>query len=426
MDRFFRSLSLILLGGFWSVGLKAQPSLSAEELNAVFEIPLFQDSSLWDDEAAAVAGRLGWPKESVTSYSASFRLYAGSKTRVLGARPYSLALYANPSQPTMISMVFINKGDFVAEKGGEDWFKLSPRERKQREQKIAPLFASALQKTGQEMEQRLREALGEPRRDRFGGRGRLRERVWRWDWKDHAILLSVQEEEFIAVRVLPISLADAAGREEKVPDGELRAAFASRVIRRSQGDVLIGDLPMIYQGPKGFCVPATWERALRYAGVPADMYVLAMAGRTGLGGGTDPAMMAASVHHLSRSYGRRVESIDPTLTIRNLRKYLDDGIPIMWAMQVDEQLNEQLTQRARARAGTTDWSAYLESLAVHRAAAKQIQPTGGGHVCMIIGYNESTGELAISDSWGPAFAERWITLEEARALTSRDMRIVKW
>jgi hypothetical protein len=44
-----------------------------------------------------------------------------------------------------------------------------------------------------------------------------------------------------------------------------------------------------------------------------------------------------------------------------------------------------------------------------------------GHVCLLIGCNRKTGELATSDSWGPEFAERWITLEEARALSQGDL-----
>jgi hypothetical protein len=32
---------------------------------------------------------------------------------------------------------------------------------------------------------------------------------------------------------------------------------------------------------------------------------------------------------------------------------------------------------------------------------------------LVIGYNSQTRELAISDSWGSSFAERWITEEEA-------------
>jgi hypothetical protein len=36
---------------------------------------------------------------------------------------------------------------------------------------------------------------------------------------------------------------------------------------------------MVDQGPKGYCVPATFERAMRTMGIDADMYLLAMVGQ---------------------------------------------------------------------------------------------------------------------------------------------------
>jgi len=40
------------------------------------------------------------------------------------------------------------------------------------------------------------------------------------------------------------------------------------------------------------------------------------------------------------------------------------------------------------------------------------------HICMIIGYNEETQELAVSDSWGPAYELRWVHIDIAKAVTS--------
>ena len=31
---------------------------------------------------------------------------------------------------------------------------------------------------------------------------------------------------------------------------------------------------------------------------------------------------------------------------------------------------------------------------------------------MIIGYNKATNEIAVSDSWGPSYAERWVPVEQ--------------
>jgi hypothetical protein len=32
---------------------------------------------------------------------------------------------------------------------------------------------------------------------------------------------------------------------------------------------------------------------------------------------------------------------------------------------------------------------------------------------MIIGYNEATQEIAVSDSWGPSFERRWVPISVA-------------
>jgi len=47
-----------------------------------------------------------------------------------------------------------------------------------------------------------------------------------------------------------------------------------------------------------------------------------------------------------------------------------------------------------------------------------------GHVCMITGYNAATDELCISDSWGPGFEERWITPEEAQAVSQHNFYVI--
>ena len=45
---------------------------------------------------------------------------------------------------------------------------------------------------------------------------------------------------------------------------------------------------------------------------------------------------------------------------------------------------------------------------------------------MIIGYNTQTDELAISDSWGPGYAERWITVKEAQDISANELAYVQW
>ncbi|MFA7005796.1 MAG: hypothetical protein WC429_17260, partial [Verrucomicrobiia bacterium] len=71
-----------------------------QNLNTVFGSPLWQSDSLWTDNERDVGKRLGWPEESRTTTLASYRLYAKEDARVLGARPYSLTLYAEKGRVT--------------------------------------------------------------------------------------------------------------------------------------------------------------------------------------------------------------------------------------------------------------------------------------------------------------------------------------
>lgn len=52
----------------------------------------------------------------------------------------------------------------------------------------------------------------------------------------------------------------------------------------------------------------------------------------------------------------------------------------------------------------------------------------GGHICLIIGYNRAADEIAISDSSGPRFAERWVLAEKAKSVAYEDshMHAIKW
>jgi hypothetical protein len=45
---------------------------------------------------------------------------------------------------------------------------------------------------------------------------------------------------------------------------------------------------------------------------------------------------------------------------------------------------------------------------------------------MIIGYNKETGEIAVSDSWGPEFEERWVTAAEATAVSQGVFQVVSY
>ena len=95
------------------------------------------------------------------------------------------------------------------------------------------------------------------------GRDDLREKVWRWDWNHHALLISHMEGKFVT-RIMSSERAERGGRKDKLGYSALRKRVASCVKTLHNGDVIIKNIPMINQGAKGYCSPATWERYLRY------------------------------------------------------------------------------------------------------------------------------------------------------------------
>lgn len=414
-DRFFPLILFVF-------ALLGQSSAATfEELNAAFGIPVWADDNLWDDDAAAVAARLGWRQESQTSADSSYRKYPGAADRVLGVRPYSLALYGDGGQVSRLSLMFANKGDSM-EPGPVAGDAKAAREMK----KQAKDFQAAMQKDAGAIAAALSALLGPPSADRFGQGAQTHESVRRWDWNGHAILLASPKDEYVALRIVPADVANARGKS-RIADAELRQRLLARVERRPNGDVVLKDIPMVDQGPKGYCVPATWERVMRYMAIPADMYVLAMAGDTGAGGGTNIAAIISGAREAVVRGGRRLDPENGKISVRTVERYINKGLPLMWGMYSMDSVNAELNSRMDRRAAMADPAEWRKSLDPARKAAKKI-PTDirHGHMCMIIGYNDKTGEIAVSDSWGPRFAERWMTEEEANAVSQGQLMAINF
>lgn len=369
------------------------------ELNELFGIAIWQDDHLWDDATAQTAERMQLKEESKTDFMENHRSYPLGKAKVLTEPVYTIALYGGETHAESISFVFLNQGDFPINGGSTTTRKIK--------------------ESGLRLQVTLEQMLGEPRRDTLGKED-LCEKVWRWDWNGHAIMLSVQESKYAALRIMPTDRADRAGRVEKITEAGLKARMASCVVRHENGDVIIRNIPMVNQGPKGYCSPATWERYLRYMNIPADMYLLALAGNTGVGGGTYMHDMMNATQSLISANGRELVPISSSLAPESMAEYIDQGLPIMWRIGSTPAFQHAVNANTARRNGQE-----VEPKPSGQAEDSQ----ANGHICLIIGYNKQTGEIAISDSWGPLFAERWVDHREAERVTTGGydaMNVIKW
>ncbi|OAI57316.1 hypothetical protein AYO49_00180 [Verrucomicrobiaceae bacterium SCGC AG-212-N21] len=409
------------VAGMSAVPLKAGPNdkLPPDKVNEVLGLPLFGDAALWASPAADVASKLGLKRESETKVQSSFRSYPKDEAKLFGAHPYSIALYADEGKVTSISMVFANKGDLFSSKGSAEMHfdKNTPPE------EAAKLLATAMKKDIDAVTATLKGTLGEPQKQRFGD-GEARRNVFRWDWRGHSILLSETEGEYVGVQIETAAFADSGGKMKRTPEDIVRARVKANVETRPGGDVVINDLPMVDQGPKGYCVPATAERAMRYLDVPADMYVLAMAGNTGFGGGTSVSTLLEGVGRDIKRKGRTFDSWRGELKIKEIARHIDKGVPIIWGIYSTKEFNATANKRTSERKTVSDWAAWKAKVTAEAATNSLPPDTEKGHVVLIMGYNKETNEIAFSDSWGERYKERWITIPEGEKISQQSFYVV--
>jgi len=397
------------------------------QINDALGVKLLADDHFWDDPVLDVGHRLLWPKESETSTQVSFRKYSDG-TPVLGAPAYSLALYGKDGKPTYLSIIFSNAGDFAEARKiqGED----NPPD--DEVEKIRKDLAEAVKRDAATITDKLTALLGNPSTTLFGNSASNRDEVHRWDWNDVAFLLNAHNGEYASLKIIPTAAADDFGTVAVSDQETVKAMLANRVVKRDNGDVVLSDVPMVDQGPKGYCVPATWERYLRYMDIPADLYVLAILGNSGLGGGTSVEGIRAGVDDYVSAYHRRIEVLDMPLDVEHVSKYIDQGLPLMWTCWVTDLGEKEIFQHTAQRSNTTDWAAYTTAIAADDKDRETKEPRAespgrnNGHMRMIIGYNATTNELAISDSWGKVGIERWITVKEADDISQGDLEYVRW
>ncbi len=169
------------------------------------------------------------------------------------------------------------------------------------------------------------------------------------------------------------------------------------VTKSDDGDVLISNLPMVDQGDKGYCVVASAQRVFEYYGIGADMHQIAQIANADPNRGTSTLTMAQELDKIDYRFKTRLEIIgmlstgggltevdvkkgqylvgdpvDERKFLKEIRSYVDKGLPLLWALELGR---------------------YPEK--------PQLSPqTAGGHMRMIIGYNDKDEEVIFSDSWG--------------------------
>lgn len=281
-------------------------------------------------------------------------------------------------------IVFYNKGDSV---NAKQW-------------------KSQIKKSAKSIDGILTQLLGPSKSDHFGPRG-LQETVQSWTVGETRFMLESSKKEYT---ILNICYKDPApGKKNRQEIRDRNDNLEGNVLSEPSGDVTINNIPMVNQGNKGYCVPATVERVLLYYGIwQVSMHQLAKVAKTGKGGGTSYDSMIQSIRQMCRKYDLEIVTLGD-LRIRTINKYINKGIPVFWGLNLNQEFLCLMSLSRKKRPASQSLEKWLNSIRKYK-----IPRNGEGHICLIVGCNVRTSEIAISNSWGEGeIIPAWIPVKLA-------------
>ncbi|MCB1228400.1 MAG: C39 family peptidase [Verrucomicrobiales bacterium] len=183
-----------------------------------------------------------------------------------------------------------------------------------------------------------------------------------------------------------------------------RAGLVNNVQHEANGDVVITNVPMVDQGPKGYCVVASCQRLFEYYHIAFDQHQLAQVVGTTADGGTLGSATEEGLDKIDSLFKTRFKSlISYRMDSRDreklnadrfkkmIRDSIDQGIPLLWSLGLGQMREDP--------------------------PLPQSGQISGGHMRLIIGYNDAQQRVIFSDSWGAGHEKKSADMRAAFACT---------
>lgn len=284
--------------------------------------------------------------------------------------------------------------------------------------------------------------------------------IWKTDQAHYLLEFSFTKEvksrdipfraEFVRLEITP---PDRNGGQVPSVNNTASSKFSGAAhVKRdaASGDVWLGDVPMVDQGQKGYCVVATTERVMRYYGVSVDQQELAQAANTSSAGGTSGDAMLDALKKLSARFKVRVREVEKsdikqllgliTEYNRAAKRASSPPIPEQGNMidvgEVYRAMNVEILREVRTK-NKSDLSRFQRSVQSHidegtpllwtvmlgKVPESNIPQNAGGHMRLIIGYNAKKQEILFSDSWGAGHELKRMSAADAWTITTGTMSV---
>ena len=302
-----------------------------------------------------------WNLVSGRGFDQHFSLTDSQMPVLLGLRPFNWDVWfdSKTSKPAEIRINFWNKGDAPAHPGTSVL-------------EVQTVLQAFIEKMMKNRSVRV-EKVNLQRNTHIRSRGTM---IY---FESGNWFFELEKEEYMTLRIFPPALPQSPAPSVKMKslkrqNEQTVLNLGKNLQKRANGDCVIFGIPMINQGKKGYCAPASCARVLQYYEYPVDEHQLAKMMGTNALSGTSYKTLKDSLKKISMTSPFYLKEIKFTLPV--LQEYIERGIPVFWGIRYP------------------------------------------AHLRLVIGINLRERRVIYSDSWGDDGIESSMSFEKAKALTS--------
>lgn len=288
----------------------------------------------------------------------------------------------------------------------------------------------------------------------LGARGKLRRtgkndsavklKSWEWKWDGGIIRLETSssgkkesfEGEFIRLNMAATAKAlNAGGARDSVRKSALRGSITTE----EDGTVWLKGVPMVDQGMKGYCMPATLARIFAFYGMDkVDQHALAAVCDSNAGGGTTSYAMERAMQDVCKKFHTKFIVLEDFISTHksiiepyNKLAKRADKPTVSFQSDIFGTADAELLRKARAgkNSQVNKWLKdikksidggspviWLVMVGIYQEEIPLPQ-TRGGHARLIIGYNLKNKTIIYTDSWGAEHARKTMPAADAIGMT---------
>ena len=231
--------------------------------------------------------------------------------------------------------------------------------------------------------------------------------------------------------------------------GKIKEKYNSKsllrnIVKTDQGDVYIDNIPMVDQGTKGYCAVAAAARVFRYYGYETDMHRLASLANSSADKGTNGSDMFKHLRRLSPIYHTKLieyKKFKISKAIAEIKGYniyakkmhgpvyrfesgekcydvFDPQILLKYKCEKQKSEYKRFLSRIKENINKGTPIFWGVMLGLYKEPVVNIQ-SRGGHLRLIIGYNDKSNQIIYSDTWGRGHELKHLGDAEAWAMTTQ-------